>query len=103
LGLKGFCSVSYLGRAALWFLWSTKEQQAKGGVAMAERTQTIPVAGMSCEHCVRAVTQALKSLAGVGDVQVSLAEGAATVTYDDALVGLEQLKAAIEEEGYRTQ
>lgn len=67
---------------------------------MSERTVKIPVTGMSCQHCVRAVTSALEAMDGVKSAQVSLADKQATVTYDDSKVGPEQFKAAIEEEGY---
>ena len=32
----------------------------------------LKVAGMTCEHCVRAATQALQSVPGVEQVEVSL-------------------------------
>ena len=35
---------------------------------------------MSCQHCVRAVTQAIESVAGVESVAVDLASGLALVT-----------------------
>ena len=39
---------------------------------------TINVIGMSCGHCVMAVTKALQKIAGVQNVQVSLDKGEAT-------------------------
>lgn len=42
----------------------------------------ITVKGMSCGHCAEAVTKALKSLPGVGKVQVDLASG--VVSYESA-------------------
>lgn len=38
----------------------------------------IIVKGMSCNHCVAAVTKALESLPGVSDVRVDLASGRVT-------------------------
>ncbi len=38
-------------------------------------TQTFPVTGMTCGHCVGAVTSELKQLAGVTDVSVDLVAG----------------------------
>ncbi|MDR1192666.1 MAG: copper chaperone CopZ [Peptococcaceae bacterium] len=61
---------------------------------------TLKVGGMSCEHCVKAVTNAVSGLAGVAGVKVSLRDGAAEVKYDPAKVTLEAIKAAIAEEGY---
>ncbi len=37
--------------------------------------KTIKVKGMTCEHCVKAVTRALQELEGVGDVKVDLNTG----------------------------
>lgn len=65
-----------------------------------EKTVTIGVEGMSCEHCVRAVTDALKVQKGVKTVEVSLEGKSARVVYEDEFVGLDDLKAAILEEGY---
>jgi copper chaperone len=42
----------------------------------------IKVKGMSCAHCVSAMTKAMASLPGVSHVQVDLASG--RVTYDSA-------------------
>jgi copper chaperone len=42
----------------------------------------IKVKGMSCSHCVAAMTKAMTSLAGVSNVQVDLASG--RVSYDSA-------------------
>ena len=66
-----------------------------------EKTITIPVEGMSCEHCVRAVKGALEAQKGVKVAEVSLEGKSARVVYEDALVGLEDLKATILEEGYQ--
>ncbi len=40
---------------------------------------TLRIEGMSCEHCVRAVEKALRSVDGVQDAQVDLASGSARV------------------------
>lgn len=60
----------------------------------------IKVDGMSCEHCVKAVTEAAGGLPGVGDVAVSLDAGTAEVEYDPVKVSLDAIKAAIEDQGY---
>jgi copper chaperone len=44
-------------------------------------TQTYSVTGMTCGHCAGAVTEEIKALDGVSDVQVDLvAGGTSTVT-----------------------
>jgi len=62
--------------------------------------KTLKVAGMSCEHCVKAVTNALSALAGVANVSVNLKDGTASFTYDPALTPIEAIKAAITDEGF---
>lgn len=39
---------------------------------------TIKIKGMSCQHCVMAVTKALASIEGISDVRVDLEKGEAT-------------------------
>lgn len=70
----------------------------EGGENMAERT--LEVKGMSCGHCKMAVSGALKGLNGVSDVAVDLSTGKVDVNYDESKVGFEQMKDAVEEQGY---
>lgn len=42
---------------------------------MTTTTTTYVVTGMTCEHCVRAVTSELRGLAGVAEVAVELVPG----------------------------
>ena len=60
----------------------------------------INVEGMSCEHCVKAVTDALKNLAGMGSVIVDLESKTAAVEYDPQQVSIEKMVEAIEDQGY---
>ncbi|MBK5246888.1 MAG: copper chaperone CopZ [Peptostreptococcaceae bacterium] len=60
----------------------------------------INVEGMSCSHCVNAVTTAVGNLDGVSEVQVNLEAKTASVDYDSDKITLKAIKAAIEEEGY---
>ncbi|MFT8889282.1 MAG: copper ion binding protein [Ethanoligenens sp.] len=62
--------------------------------------EDITVNGMSCKHCVKAVSEAVKDLDGVKKVKVDLEDKRATVEYDDQKVNLETIKAAITEAGY---
>jgi len=60
----------------------------------------IKVTGMTCMHCVGAVTKALNGIPGVEQAEVSLQSGQATVTGNaDAASLLE----AVREEGYGAQ
>ena len=68
-----------------------------------EQAVTIPVYGMSCEHCVKAVSNALNALKGVNKVEVSLEGKNAQVMYDEELTGLNELESIIIEEGYQVK
>jgi copper chaperone len=60
---------------------------------------TYEVKGMTCEHCVRAVTEELKNIEGVSDVSVDLASGQVTVASERRLDEGE-VRAAVDEAGY---
>ncbi|WP_308388864.1 cation transporter [Acidithiobacillus sp. AMEEHan] len=57
----------------------------------------LKITGMTCEHCVRAATQALRSVPGVQQVEVRLPDSATVV----GEVALADLQAALAEEGYQ--
>ena len=62
---------------------------------------TYQVTGMSCEHCVQAVSEELTALAGVTGVTVDLVPGGrsvVTVSSDAPLAG-QAVAAALEEAG----
>ena len=61
----------------------------------------LKVEGMDCQGCVKSVTRTLNGVAGVENVDVSLEEGRARVTYDPAKAKVEDLKRAIERAGYK--
>lgn len=60
----------------------------------------LKVDGMSCEHCVKAITKAVGALEGVDEVKVDLAEKTVTVAHDGAKVPLNKIKLEIEDQGY---
>jgi copper chaperone CopZ len=62
-------------------------------------TSTYTVSGMTCSHCVQAVTVELSALPGVADVRVDLTSGAVTVTSEAPLTD-DQVRAAVDEAGY---
>lgn len=64
------------------------------------QTEHIIVTGMTCGGCVNSLTRALKAVAGVGDVTVTLATGETSVQYDENLTSPEQLRSAVENAGY---
>ena len=58
----------------------------------------LEIDGMSCDHCVRAVSTALRALPGVAVEEVAI--GRATVDYDPARTTPEQVMEAVADEGY---
>ena len=62
-------------------------------------TATFTVTGMTCGHCVQAVTDELQTIAGVETVDVELASGAVTVVSDEPITE-QGLAAAVDEAGY---
>lgn len=68
-----------------------------------QENSAIPVYGMTCEHCVGRVTEALEKLPGVNAAIVSLSEGAVEVAFDPSRVGVSDFRNAIEEAGYSTE
>ncbi len=61
---------------------------------------TLKINGMSCEHCVKSVTNALMGTDGVSNAKVNLKKGEANVNFDDSKVTVAQLSQAITEAGY---
>ena len=59
----------------------------------------LAVSGMTCDHCVRHVTDAISNVAGVLSVNVNLAEGIAVIESDSA-INLEAVKEAVVTAGY---
>lgn len=64
------------------------------------QTELLKVTGMTCGGCSSSVTNALKAVPGVGDVNVSLSGGEATVKYDELLTSPDQLEEAVKHAGY---
>jgi copper chaperone len=62
-------------------------------------TSTYTVTGMTCGHCVNAVTEEVTALPGVTAVDVELASGRLTVT-SDTPVDDDAVRAAVDEAGY---
>jgi copper chaperone CopZ len=59
---------------------------------------TLTIEGMTCEHCVRAVTGAIEQLPAAEVEKVEI--GSAPERYDPELVDEETLADAIADEGY---
>ncbi|HUX41639.1 MAG TPA: heavy metal translocating P-type ATPase [Rectinemataceae bacterium] len=84
-----------------------KEAVAKAGYEAVddrdEKEITIPVGGMTCAACSRAVEKALTKVPGVIVASVNLMTEKATVRYDADAARVSQLKQAIVEAGYEAK
>ena len=86
---------------------SIKEAVAKAGYEAVddrdEKEITIPVGGMTCAACSRAVEKALTKVPGVIVASVNLMTEKAVVRYDADSARVSQLKQAIVEAGYEAK
>lgn len=60
----------------------------------------LTVKGMSCGHCEKRVNEALLALNGVKKSKASSKKSEVVCLFDESVVSLEQIKAAITEAGY---
>lgn len=61
----------------------------------------IPIGGMTCASCVKAVERAVKKIDGVKNIQVNLATEKASILYESGKVKLYEIKGAIEKAGFK--
>jgi copper chaperone len=64
------------------------------------KTDLLNVSGMTCGGCTAKVSHALSALPGVAKVDVSLANNSAQVTFDEGVVSVEQMGAALHTAGF---
>ena len=62
---------------------------------------TLQIEGMSCQHCVQTVTEALKSLAGVRSVKVDLSQDQAVVKFAAKHVEVSQMEDTVNQAGFQ--
>ena len=62
--------------------------------------EKIKIQGMSCQHCVMAVTKALGAIPGIKNLKVDLAKGEASFE-NSQNVGRASIRKAVEDAGYR--
>ncbi|AHM57051.1 copper-exporting P-type ATPase A [Peptoclostridium acidaminophilum DSM 3953] len=80
-----------------------KAVEARGyGASIKENTRevSIPIRGMTCASCVRAVEKSIQKLDGVESVSVNIATETAQVVYDADKVRISSIKSAIKNAGY---
>lgn len=82
-----------------------KDAVIKAGYGVKEsneitREVSLPIAGMTCASCVKAVERAVGKLDGVFEVSVNLATEKARIVYSPSKVRLSQIRDAISKAGY---
>ena len=83
------------------FVRARQGQARFSGAQPQTKIVTIPVEGMVCVSCTARVKNALKSMDGVTEAEVSLESRTARVQYVEGKTSPEQLVAAINHLGYR--
>jgi copper ion binding protein len=63
---------------------------------------TIKIKGMTCNHCVTAVTKALNEIEGIQEVKVDLSKGEATFE-EVQPVDMRMVKEGVKKAGYEVQ
>ena len=61
---------------------------------------TLNVPDISCEHCERAITAALKPVDGIAAVTVDIPARQVHLTYDSGVLGIDRVEAILAEEDY---
>lgn len=64
------------------------------------REAKINVPGIHCDHCKMSIEGALNAVPGVEFATVDVPGKVVTVAFDDGAVRLDQIKTAIEDQGY---
>lgn len=68
--------------------------------AVANKTVTLAVEGMTCTGCENTIQEAITKIAGVTSVKASHLDSTAVVSYDSTLTSLSAIGNAVTEAGY---
>lgn len=63
------------------------------------KTETLNITGMHCDHCADLIRKSLTIVKGVSVASVTV--GSATVSYDETISTIEEVKSAITRFGYK--
>ncbi len=62
--------------------------------------KVLKVEGMTCQHCVQTITQAIGKLEGTNKVEVNLDKKEVKVDFDEGEISLEAITSQIIEAGF---
>ena len=63
-------------------------------------TVVLNIPDISCDHCERTIRQALAPVKGIHSLDISVPARQVRVSYDETLVGTDEMKKILQEEGY---
>lgn len=84
-----------------------KEAVKKAGYSAQEerdesiREITLPISGMTCASCAKAIEKAIGKLPGINEVSVNFATEKARVVYDSSKTRISEIKDAVSKAGYK--
>ena len=64
------------------------------------RQETVKVEGMTCQHCVQTITDALKNITGLNTVNVDLVKKEVSVEFNENKTTLQKISDKIIEVGF---
>ena len=64
------------------------------------KQETVKVEGMTCQHCVQIITDALKNIAGLNTVNVDLVKKEVSVEFNENKTTLQKISDKIIEVGF---
>ena len=67
------------------------------------KTLAVVVSGMTCNHCKKAVEDAVSGVDGISKASVDLDKGLLTVTYDTGKVDFTKVQDAVVKAGYEAR
>lgn len=70
---------------------------------MSDQVMTFNVEGMSCNHCVNSIKNAVGALEGVNQVDVDLVGKKVTVNVNAGKISAQAIREAIEDQGYEVK
>ena len=73
---------------------------ASTGLMAAEKTIKLSVPGMTCASCPYIVKGAINMLDGIKSVEATMDDLSATVTFDDEVTNISEIRAATNDVGY---
>jgi copper chaperone CopZ len=79
---------------------STDNAAQANATAVANKTVTLAIEGMTCSGCENTISEAVTKIAGVSTIKASHLDSTAVVGFDSTLTSVSAIGAVITEAGY---